>query len=339
MREVNKHMTEFYRKIKALNQSVSNYALTFVDRENYGGKILISDGKIIWQSVKDISFSLPAFDITNGIHEISGQKFYIESLSDSAKIILCGAGNIALSVIRLAKFTGFYVSCIDDRESFTEEAEKGGADYAVCDSFGHALSEIPGGNNTYFIIATRGHSHDMECLRSICAKPHAYIGLVGSRKRANLIREKLSEEGITVSIHAPIGLDIEAETPEEIAVSIMAEVIREKNTRGKNSGYPAEILDAILQTNGKKALMTIIAKNGSAPRCEGAKMLLLEDGTQIGTIGGGFMEARILQKARGILASNTLRPSIIHEDLSDKNAAEEGMICGGNVDVMIEVIS
>ena len=119
----------------------------------------------------------------------------------------------------------------------------------------------------------------------------------------------------------------------------MAEVIREKNTRTKNYGYPAEILDVVLQAHGKKALMTIIAKDGSAPRCEGAKMLLLEDGTKIGTIGGGFMEARILQKAREILASDTVRPSIIHEELSDKNAAEEEMIYWGNVDVMIEVIS
>ena len=224
-------------------------------------------------------------------------------------------------------------------QPFTEDAKKAGADYSVFDSFGHALSKIPGDNNTYFIIATHGHAHDMECLRPICAKPHAYIGIVGSRKRAKLIREKLSEEGISASIHAPIGLDIEAETPEEIAVSIMAEVIREKNTRTKNYGYPAEILDVVLQAHGKKALMTIIAKDGSAPRCEGAKMLLLEDGTKIGTIGGGFMEARILQKAREILASDTVRSSIIHEELSDKNAAEEEMICGGNVDVMIEVIS
>jgi len=194
-------MTEFYRKIETLNHSVSNYALTFADGENYGGKILVSDGRIIWQSVQDISFSLPAFDITNGIHEISGQKFYAESLSDSAKIILRGAGNIALSVIRLAKFTGFHVSCIDDREAF--------ADYTVCESFGHALANIPGGHSTYFIIATHGHSHDMERLRSICAKPHAYIGLAGSRKRAKLIREKLSD---------------------------MAEVIREKNTRGIHGG-------------------------------------------------------------------------------------------------------
>ena len=118
-------MTEFYRKIKELNQSVRNYALTFADGENYGGKILISDGKIIWQSVQDISFSLPQ-NITNGIHEISGQKFYAESLSSPAKIVLCGAGNIALSVIRLAKFTGFHVSCVDDRKSFTEEAQRAG---------------------------------------------------------------------------------------------------------------------------------------------------------------------------------------------------------------------
>lgn len=103
-----------------MKQSVSNYALTFVDGENYSGKILISDGKIIWQSVQNISISLPAFDITNGIHEISGQKFYAESLNSSRKIVICGAGNIALSVIRLAKFTGFNVSCIDDRQSFTE---------------------------------------------------------------------------------------------------------------------------------------------------------------------------------------------------------------------------
>ena len=83
-------MTDFYRKIKTLNQSVNNYALTFVNGENYGGKIIVSDGRIIWQSVKDISFTLPS-SITNGIHEISGQKIYIESLNNLVKIVVCGA--------------------------------------------------------------------------------------------------------------------------------------------------------------------------------------------------------------------------------------------------------
>lgn len=158
---------------------------------------------------------------------------------------------------------------------------------------------------------------------------------MGSRKRAKLIREKLSSEGISVAIHAPIGIDIEAESPEEIAVSILAEIIREKNSKGKNSGYPAEILDAILEAKGKKVLMTIIAKNGSAPRCEGAKMLLLEDGSHVGTIGGGMMEARVVRKAGEVLGS--ARPVIVHEELSDPS--EEGMVCGGSVDVMIEPIS
>ncbi len=109
-------------------------------------------------------------------------------------------------------------------------------------------------------------------------------------------------------------------------------------TRGKNSGYPAEILDAVLQAQGKKALITIIAKTGSAPRSEGAKMLLLKDGTHTGTIGSGIMEAKILQKAQEILADN-VKFAVVHEELSNNNAAEEGLICGGSVDVMIEVIS
>ena len=325
-------MKKFYERIKTLNQSASNYALTFIED---GGKILVSDSQVIWRSVQK-TFTLPS-SITNGVQEICGQKVYAESLNSSAKIVVCGDGTIALAVIRLAKFTGFNVTCIDDRPSFTEEAQRTGADLAICDSFAHALSGIDGDTNTYFVITTRGHAHDLECLRPICSKPHTYIGLLGSHKRSKLVREKLSAEGISVILHAPIGIEIETETPEEIAVSILAEVIREKNTRGKNSGYPEEILDAILLSQGKKVLMTIVAKNGSAPCNEGAKMLLLEDGSYVGTIGSGLMEARILRKAREVLTAT--RPVIVREDLTDESAGKEGMICGGIVDVMIEPIS
>lgn len=156
-------MREFYTRVKSLDQSVSNYALTLID---CGGKILVSEGKTIWQSVQE-TFTIPS-DLTNGVHEICGRKVYAESLNSSAKIILCGAGNVGLAVIRLAKFTGFNVSCIDDRPTFTDEASRAGADSAICNDFGQALSEIAGDNNTYFVIATRGHAHDLECLRAIC---------------------------------------------------------------------------------------------------------------------------------------------------------------------------
>ena len=172
---------------------------------------------------------------------------------------------------------------------------------------------------------------------------------MGSKRRVRIVKEKLAEEGIPRevldAVYTPIGLAIGAETPEEIAVSVMAEIIEVKNQKKRNFGYPKEILDAILGANpherpmeGRKILTTIVTRKGSAPREVGTKMLILPDGRCIGTIGGGCVEADVMRRGREMLLDEDPKPILYHVDLTDDAASEEGMVCGGVLDVLMEVI-
>lgn len=145
---------------------------------------------------------------------------------------------------------------------------------------------------------------------------------------------------IVNSVYTPIGLDIGARTPEEIAVAVIAEIIQVKNKSKRSGGFPAEIMDAVLQGKSQepKVLATIVRRKGSAPREAGAKMLVLADGSCIGTIGGGCAEADILQKALRMIRENAKDPKLCRVDLTEREAEEEGMVCGGVMDVMLEII-
>ena len=139
-------------------------------------------------------------------------------------------------------------------------------------------------------------------------------------------------------LHAPIGLSIHAETPEEIAVSILGEIISAKNGEKKNSSFSEEQLE--LLGDGKdtraKVLCTIVARRGSAPRSVGTKMLVLEDGTVSGTIGGGCVEAGVKEKARWLMQDKEKRQELISVSMTACDAEEEGMVCGGVIEVLLE---
>ena len=140
-------------------------------------------------------------------------------------------------------------------------------------------------------------------------------------------------------LHSPIGLDIKAETPEEIAISIMAEIIQVKNQDKRGAGYSNEIRDAIVKCEDqKKILATIVERKGSAPRSVGTKMLIMEDGRCADTIGGGCIEASIVSKALLILRGCAKAPQIVHVDMTGEDAEEEGMVCGGKVKVLLEEV-
>ena len=132
-----------------------------------------------------------------------------------------------------------------------------------------------------------------------------------------------------------------AETPEEIAVSVMAQIIEVKNRDKRTFAYSREMMDAILglhhsETGGlRKVMATIIRRRGSAPRDVGTKMLILEDGTCVGTIGGGYAEAVIIEDGRKMF-SEEARPRILEVNLHADLAEDEGMICGGELEVLME---
>ncbi|WP_258358487.1 XdhC family protein [Moorella sulfitireducens] len=155
---------------------------------------------------------------------------FLEPALPGPEIIVLGGGHVGQQVAAVAKLAGYRVTVIDDRPDFANRALFPTADRIICKNFTAALQDIKITPATFIVIVTRGHRYDYECLRAVIASPAAYIGMIGSRRRVRGVKERLVEEGVGEDllerIHAPIGLDIGAETPTEIAVSIMAEIIR-----------------------------------------------------------------------------------------------------------------
>jgi xanthine dehydrogenase accessory factor len=145
-------------------------------------------------------------------------------------LVVVGAGHVAVPVAEVGRLLDFEVVVIDDRPSFANPERFPTADRIVVDDFETALDALPITPSTYVVLVTRGHAHDVRSLRRIVDKPAAYIGMIGSRRRVFAVFKLLHEDGVPIEtllrVHAPIGLDIETETPGEIAVSIGAEILK-----------------------------------------------------------------------------------------------------------------
>lgn len=334
-------MNPFYLKLKnALEHSEGDiWAETVLTGEHAGDKrLLVNPDKSkmkCCESVRD------------------NDRVFRERIGRTPKLIICGAGHVSMPIIRIGKMLGFAVTVIEDRPKFADNARAAGANRVFCVPFREGLADIPGDSDSWFVIVTRGHRYDTECLEAILQKRYAYVGMMGSRRRVAIVKNQLEEKGVSRevldAVHTPIGLKIGAETPEEIAVSVMAEIIQVKNVRseesgGRAGGYSDEILSCIFGTETdekntgvpKKVLATIISRKGSAPRSVGTKMLILEDGTTVDTIGGGCIESEIIQKALVMMRTDTPDFQICTVDMTADQAEDEGMVCGGVVEVMLE---
>ena len=120
-------------------------------------------------------------------------------------------------------------------QEYAQDLRDAGADTVLCLPFAQALEQVPGGAETYFVVVTRAHAFDVACLEQILQKPAAYVGMMGSRGRATLVRRQLLEAGADAArveaVQAPIGLAIGAKTAEEIALSILAQIVEVKNAK------------------------------------------------------------------------------------------------------------
>lgn len=339
-----------YDVIRELNINLENRLFIVCEGEHAGEKMIVTAGEPVWMSDKDGFFSLHAEEAIGAedgcLAEIAGERVFAELLGNEKKMVICGAGHVSMPVIQIAKMMGFRVTAIDDRMQFVQNALDHGADEGVCSGFEEALADIPGDPDTFFIIVTRGHLSDSECLLSIVKKPYAYIGMIGSRRKVGMVKQLLADSGIPQdvieSVHTPIGLDIGAETPEEIAVAIMAEIIEVKNKTRKSAGIPAEIMKAMLSDEREPAVLaTIVSKKGSSPRSAGSRMLISEDGSITETIGGGMAEARVIERAVEMLRANKnepQRPVTVYVDMTGQQVLDEGMICGGAIEVFLETV-
>lgn len=262
------------------------------------------------------------------------------------RLIILGGGHVALPVAEFGARVGFLVTVVDDRLSFANSGRFPMAEEVICEDFAHAIEMLKIQESDYICILTRGHRHDMDCLRMIGkGKEPAYLGMIGSRRRVAIVKQELLEEGYDPErmsrLKSPIGLNIGGVTPEEIAISIIAQIIEVKrmdheDKRVKNrSDLDFDVLKCLAEEiDEPKAVITVIESKGSSPRGAGAKMIAYRDGRMLGSIGGGCAEASVLGEARTLIGSG--RYKVIHVDLTGEAAEDEGMVCGGIMDVLVE---
>jgi xanthine dehydrogenase accessory factor len=193
----------------------------------------------VWQAAREVmanekprtvSFDLnedPKYDtglVCGGTLEI-----FIEPVLPTPLLYIFGAGHVALELYKAARNAGFDVIVTDDRDVYANAERFPDAREVIAEDFDKALARLDVSETSYIVIATRGHRDDMRVLRWAVQTPARYIGMIGSKRKAITVYRELVKEGLKPElfdrVHSPVGLDIGAVTPEEIAVSIMAELI------------------------------------------------------------------------------------------------------------------
>jgi xanthine dehydrogenase accessory factor len=165
-----------------------------------------------------------------------------ERLQPAPRLVICGAGHVGAALARLAAFVGYHTTLIDDRADFVkrERFQEQQIHLLVADDWISAVRDAAGnGRGVSIAVVTRGHNEDEQCMQAaVCTNPD-YLGLIGSKRRTSIVIERLRAAGVPEEqlnkIHAPIGLDIGAVSPEEVALAIIAEIIA--NRRG-GTGLP-----------------------------------------------------------------------------------------------------
>jgi xanthine dehydrogenase accessory factor len=154
---------------------------------------------------------------------------FVEPVLPPALLYLFGAGHVAVNLYKVAKNAGFDLIVVDDRETYANRERFPEAKEIYADDFDQAMARLSPSESSYIVIATRGHRDDMRVLRWAVQTPARYIGMIGSKRKTIAIFKELQKEGLAAElfegVHAPVGLDIGAVTPEEIAVAITAELI------------------------------------------------------------------------------------------------------------------
>ena len=181
-----------------------------------------------------------------------GAEYFVEAYTTPPQLVICGGGHVSKAISGHAKTLGFRLFITDDRTEFANEERFPEADMVIAKKPEEALAELPINPNTFIIVATRGHRFDNVALAAAANTPARYVGLMGSKRKTILIYEDLIRMGVPIDrireIRSPIGLDITARTPEEIAVSIMAEVLM---FRLGGTGHPMKLdgrqIDRIVQ--------------------------------------------------------------------------------------------
>lgn len=250
-------MKDFYKEIQRLisnNESAALATLITISGStprDQGAKMLVrQDGSILGtvggsllekrvreeaaNAIKDGKPKILDFDMTGKDMEgmICGgsAKVYIEPIVPPPTLFIFGGGHISFYLARIGKIVGFRVVVIDDRKEYSNPVRFPEADETIAGNYADVFSQLKIGILSYIIIVTRGHAYDQTVLEWAVTTDANYIGMIGSQIKIKRIYENLMANGISEDtlkkVYAPIGLDIHSETPEEIAISIIAEIIK-----------------------------------------------------------------------------------------------------------------
>ena len=196
----------------------------------------------VWQAAREVMEQerprTLTFDLNNDPKLDSGLTcggtldIFVEPVVPAAQLYLFGAGHVSLSVYKAARLAGFDVHVIDDRGSYANRERFPEAREIYAEDYERTLSKLDPGETGYIVIVTRGHRDDMRCLRWAVGTRARYIGMIGSQRKVLSIYRELEKDGVAREllerVHAPVGLEIGAVLPEEIAISIVAELIATK---------------------------------------------------------------------------------------------------------------
>lgn len=287
---------------------------------NTGNEAIFQNGHMIAATDHSLSYSSP--DIT-------------ETVKAEPHLVLFGAGHIGKALYDLGVLQKMRMTVLDDRAELLTEERFPEAERHI-GSFEELLAREYDVICPSYVIFTHGHSHDTDCLRYTLRHSSSYIGMIGSKAKSKKALEQLREEGFSdealASVHTPVGLPIGAETPEEIAISIMAEIISVFRSGEGFTTVDPDLLKILSEKSGM--VIRIIRKNGSAPRATGTMMFVDRERTY-GTIGGGNIEKEAIAEARKALVLGT---STFSKEYNLTAHGDIGMVCGGNETLLFSKI-
>lgn len=335
------------KMIQYRTQQIYQNILTGVDQGRRGnlkttfqcentGKVRDISREICWEGAKGFSYT-PQCDTKEE------QWMVTEPMARDDRLLILGGGHISRALCSFAAKCGFLVWVADEREEFANPERFPEAERIICAPYEEVLKEMSITEQDYVAIVTRGHSCDGQCLYEILTHTMPfYLGMIGSRSRVKAQLAMFEERGVKPErlkkVHNPIGLPIHAVTPEEIAVSITAELIMERRKEKKEEAICTDLdgymIPEIANCSRPAALATIIRAEGSCPRRAGAKMLIFEDGSIKGSTGGGLAEHQAIEIGRELIGTGQAR--LFSMQLDANVAAKEGMACGGALDILLE---
>ncbi len=295
---------------------------------------------------KSVLNSIENYDTHVIKRSVDGKDYYRKFLPGD-RLILLGCGHVAQAVCKIASLLDFEVTAVDERPAFANTHLFPDAKKVICNSFAPALEELKIKPTDYVCCMTRGHRYDAVCIRHIMSHTMPYyLGMVGSRKRVADFKEVLRDEGFSEdrieAMHAPIGLSIHAQTPAEIGISIVAELVKERRKAApegnieylEQKNTDMDVLRFLAEDDTPKAFMMVLYSDGSVPAKPGAVMAVDKIKRSFGTVGGGCSEAELLTKAHRLIGTG--KSDVVEIDMTNDVAAEIGMVCGGKMWTYIE---